>query len=213
MSQDQIITQGMSQFEHIRRYWDPQWNVPMAKLLPGQYYIGKQTEGIITTLGSCVSACIWDAEAHIGGMNHFMLPLTDKQQSEVSWGGKSGVSDATRYGNHAMEELINYILMYGGRRQNLQAKIFGGAQILSYMGDVGSKNCQFALDYLGNENINIVTQDLYKDYPRKVIFFPASGKVYMKKIRALKSEVIIQQEKSYQADLAGHPIDGGAELF
>lgn len=213
MNQDLVATKSKSQFSHIQRYWDSQHNVPMAKLLPGQYYIGKQSEGIITTLGSCVSACIWDVKAHIGGMNHFMLPLTKIQLTEVSWGGQNGLSDATRYGNYAMEVLINYILKYGGRRRNLRAKLFGGAQILEYMSDIGRKNCQFAVDYLSNENIEVVAQDLYKNHPRKIIFFPASGKVYMKKIKCIKSKSVIIQENTYHDKIVRSPVDGGAEIF
>jgi len=99
---------ALSGFESINRYWDRAHQMPAAKILPGEYYVTQQNEIITTVLGSCVSACIWDRAAGIGGMNHFMLPLSHTGD----WGGSGLISTATRYGNFAMEHMINDILKY-----------------------------------------------------------------------------------------------------
>ena len=121
-------------FEHIRRFWDPAQEVVTVKILPGEYYVSRQEEMISTVLGSCVSACVRDTRLRIGGMNHFMLPEPAGERD--SW--SSAVGRAARYGNDAMEQLINAILKAGGRRDDFEVKIFGlGGQIEKFgMGEV-----------------------------------------------------------------------------
>ena len=101
-------------FEHINRYYDRTLDIPAAKILPGELFVSMQNEVIVTVLGSCVSACIRDTESGIGGMNHFMLPIQESLQNRVG----ADLSDSTRYGNWAMEYLINTILKFGGKKQN-----------------------------------------------------------------------------------------------
>lgn len=198
-------------FEHISRYWDRNQNCITAKILPGEFYVTKTNEKIATTLGSCVSACIWDERNAIGGMNHFMLPLTDKELHEVTWGNAK--SDATRYGNYAMEHLINEILKNGGVRRNLKAKVFGGGKVLTQANDIGKKNAEFVLDYLRIEGITLLSQDLGDTFPRKVIFDPQTGKVLIKKLRTIHNDTIVVREKDYQAAIIHKPIEGDIELF
>ena len=198
-------------FEHVNRFWDGTRKIYVAKILPGEFYVTKHNEAIATTLGSCVSACIWDPKARIGGMNHFMLPLTEQESHEVTWGNVPG--DATRYGNYAMEHLINEVLTNGGIRKNLQAKVFGGGKILKKMSDVGLKNSNFVLKYLQDENIPILSQDLMDIYPRKIMFEPQSGKAQMKKLRSLHNDTIVNREKDYQESIVDKPVEGDIELF
>ena len=183
----------------------------VAKILPGEFYVSREDKGITTVLGSCVSACIWDEQRAIGGMNHFMLPLTAKESHSVTWGNAN--SDATRYGNYAMEHLINEILKHGGERHHLKAKVFGGGKIIANMSDVGEKNSAFVLDYLNIENIPILAQDLSKDYPRKVFFDPTTGKALMKRITPLHNETIFTREEQYKDNLAQDSVGGDVELF
>lgn len=198
-------------FEHINRYWDQSRHAHVAKILPGEFYVTQHDELIATTLGSCVAACIWDKNTQVGGMNHFMLPLTAQQCHEVTWGNVAG--DATRYGNYAMEHLINSILAHGGSRKNLQAKVFGGGKILQQMSNVGKSNAQFVVKYLETENIPIVSQDLMDIYPRKVLFLPCKGKAWMKKLRSLHNETINNRDIIYQKHITDQPVEGGIELF
>jgi chemotaxis protein CheD len=200
-------------FEHINRFWDNKNNCFVAKILPGEFYVTRNHEQVATTLGSCVSACIWDEKIGIGGMNHFMLPLTEKEAHEVNWGQRNNAGDATRYGNYAMEHLINEILKHGGKRKNLRAKVFGGGKVMQSTNDVGKKNAEFVLDYLDMENIMILSQDLGNLYPRKLIFAPQTGKVLMKRLETLHNDTIITRETSYRDSIVHKPVEGDIELF
>jgi len=198
----------LADFEHVNRYWDSSQNSWSAKILPGEYYVTTQPNEIVaTTLGSCVSACIRDKVFGIGGMNHFMLPLKSEHTSD-DW-----MDSATRYGSYAMEHLINDILKNGGNRKNLEVKLTGGGRIMQNMSDVGARNIEFALEYLQIENLDVIVQDLGDIYPRKVIYYPATGRLRVKKLRSLHNETLIQREQAYQHELDVQPDSGGIELF
>ena len=179
-------------FEAVNRYWDNENKIIAAKLLPGDYYVTTEDEMITTVLGSCVSACIWDSVIGIGGMNHFMLPETSQQR--LNNRAEEVVGNASRYGNYAMEHLINTILQNGGKRKNLEVKLFGGGKIVATLSDVGARNIRFVLDYIDMEALKLVSHDLGDIYPRKVNFFPKNGRVRMKKIKHLHNETIVQRE-------------------
>lgn len=198
-------------FEHVNRYWDRERDMVAAKILPGEYYVTHQDELITTVLGSCVSACIRDRESGIGGMNHFMLPQTNV--GKLNKGSEGIVGIATRYGNYAMEHLINTILSNGGKRKNLEVKVFGGGKIIPALTDVGMKNIDFVLAYLDQEGLKLLSQDLGDIYPRKVVYFPKTGKVAMKKIQDLHNDTIIQRERQYIHTLKSTPVAGDVELF
>lgn len=207
------LSRCLPEFSQINHYWDKQRDMVIAKILPGEFYMTTEAVAIATTLGSCISACIWDDKAHIGGMNHFMLPLTSKEAHEVNWGNREKTADATRYGNYAMEHLINTILKSGGRRVNLKAKLFGGAKVLNQMSDVGQKNINFAFTYLEQENIYIESSDVGEIYPRKVIFEPQSGRAFVKRLDNLHNDTIVRRENSYNTQIIQEDISGEIELF
>ncbi|CAA9892587.1 putative chemoreceptor glutamine deamidase CheD [Candidatus Methylobacter favarea] len=212
MSSDNDISRpSVEGFAHINRYWDKQNEIIAAKILPGEYYVTRENELISTVLGSCVSACIRDRDLRIGGMNHFMLPETSADK--LKQGNEAIVGNANRYGNYAMEHLINTILSNGGKRKNLEIKVFGGGKIIPTLTDVGIKNIEFVLNYIDAEGLKLISQDLGDVYPRKIAFFPASGKVRMKKIRALHNETIIQRERRYFDTIKNAPVEGDVELF
>lgn len=198
-------------FEHVRRAWNKDFECYGARILPGEYYVTKNEESVYTTLGSCISACIRDRKLGIGGMNHFMLPSTDVSEADA-WKSAS-VSAATRYGNYAMEHLINGILRNGGQRQNLEVKIFGGGRILESMTDVGKRNIDFVRDYLRTEGLQVLTEDVGDIYPRMVVYFPQIGKVRVKRLRSLHNNVIASQETSYIESIKKAPVGGDIELF
>ncbi|MCX7088416.1 MAG: chemoreceptor glutamine deamidase CheD [Methylococcales bacterium] len=198
-------------FDTIKRYWDDANNIVAAKLLPGEYYVTLQDELITTVLGSCISACIRDRVLGIGGMNHFMLPETTK--ARLNEGRESVVGNSTRYGNYAMEHLINTILANGGKRKNLEVKVFGGGKILPTMGDVGLKNIKFVLEYIDTEGLALLSQDLGDIYPRKVNFYPKTGKVRMKKIQDIHTDSIAQRESQYRRTIKDAPVESDIELF
>ena len=204
----------LPEFSHINHYWDEERQIVVAKILPGEFYMTRQNVGIATTLGSCISACIYDSIVGIGGMNHFMLPLTTKDSDQVSWGQRGKESDATRYGNFAMEYLINAILKNGGRKRNLVAKIFGGSKVRENLSDVGMKNIHFVLRYLASEQIQIQKEDIGLTYPRKVIFEPTTGKVFIKRLSNLANDTIDRRERDYRHQIdVDHSTEGDIELF
>ncbi|MBL8435713.1 chemoreceptor glutamine deamidase CheD [Zoogloea sp.] len=194
--------------EHLatNRYFDRTFDCDAVKVLPGEYFVTTSDILLVTVLGSCVTACIRDRDKGLGGMNHFMLP-------DASEGGM--LSSSARYGAYAMEVLLNHLLKLGARRTSLEAKVFGGGQVLASLTQtqVGEKNAQFVLDYLHTERIPIVAQDLLDIYPRKVYFFPANGRVMMKKLVRVKNDTLIEREREYQARLRRDNVQGDIELF
>ncbi|MFV2059468.1 MAG: chemoreceptor glutamine deamidase CheD [Gammaproteobacteria bacterium] len=197
-------------FEHINRFWDGMHNVFSAKILPGEFYVSTQGEMISTVLGSCVSACIRDPIMGVGGMNHFMLPATKENIANIT-----NINDAARYGNFAMEEMINVILKAGGKKENLEVKLFGGGKVLPGMNtlDIGAKNISFVRGYVALEDLNVVSSDLGDIYPRKVLFFADSGKVKMKKLKTVHNKTIAAREESYKQKIEQKPVSGDIELF
>jgi chemotaxis protein CheD len=198
-------------FDHVNRYLDRDHGIVAAKILPGEYYVTLENELITTVLGSCISACIRDKELGIGGMNHFMLPETTAEK--MKHGSDAMIGNATRYGNYAMEHLINTILTNGGKRKNLEVKVFGGGKIIPTLSDVGEKNVNFVLDYIDQEGLALISKDLGDIYPRKVIYFPKTGKVGMKKIQDLHNDTIAQRERQYSRNIKELPVEGDVELF
>lgn len=189
-------------------YYDRDFETNAAKILPGEYYVTARDMVLVTVLGSCVSACIRDRVSGIGGMNHFMLPDTNQDKSNPS-------NVSARYGTYAMELMINQLLKMGARRSNLEAKVFGGGSVLSGFetANVGGRNAEFVLDYLRTESITLTGQDLLDVYPRKVYFFPNSGRVLVKKLRKMHNETIVEREKAYRSRLGTADIQGDVELF
>lgn len=189
-------------------YFDRNFNSEAVKLLPGEYYVTGRDMLLVTVLGSCVAACIRDYHNGIGGMNHFMLPDNNSDDS-------SPLSASARYGVYAMEILINQLLKLGARRVNLEAKVFGGGNVLKgfTVANVGQRNADFVLEFLATEKIRMVAQDLVDIYPRKVYYFPKTGKVMVKKLRNIHNDTIFDREKDYGSRLRKSKVEGDVELF
>ena len=137
-------------------YFDRTFDCEAAKISPGEYFYTDKDMMIVTVLGSCISACIRDSKTGIGGMNHFMLPDSAAADKD------SPVSESMRYGTYAMEVLINQLIRNGARRENLEAKIFGGGNVLKSFTttNVGVRNAEFVKKYLKDEHIRVVGEDL-----------------------------------------------------
>lgn len=190
-------------------YFDRTFNTEAAKIAPGEYYYTDQDMLIVTVLGSCVSACIRDKKLGIGGMNHFMLPDSAKADKD------NPVSESMRYGTYAMEVLINELLRNGARRENLEAKIFGGGNVLrSFTTNmVGDRNAAFVKQFLKDENITVTSEDLLDIYPRKVYYFPKTGKVLVKKLKQLNNYTLVKREEAYSSKLKTNDVGGEVDLF
>ena len=198
-------------FEHIKRFKNRQLNMDMVKILPGEFYVTYSDEIIATVLGSCISVCICDRKIGIGGMNHFMLP-ENKNEGDDSW-KYNQVDKAARYGADAMEHLVNTLLKNGARKRHFEVKITGGGRILAKMNDIGQKNINFILDYLNTEGYAIASQDIGSIYPRKVRYFPKTGKLQVMKLKSLHNDTIVKRETDYQEKLKVEPEAGDVELF
>ncbi|NVJ60334.1 MAG: chemoreceptor glutamine deamidase CheD [Gammaproteobacteria bacterium] len=181
-----------------------------AKIKPGEFYVSKENELIVTVLGSCVAASITDRVNGIGGMNHFMLPITPGQLNVST----SATSESARYGNYAMEFLINNILRNGGERRYLEVKLFGGSKVIKRMSDIGEKNIQFILQYVQSEALKVLAKDLGGENPRKVVYNPLTGVVRIKKLKNLHNDTIVRREEGYlhQIEEDKQP-SGDIELF
>ena len=194
--------------EHLatNRYFDRHFESEAAKILPGEYFVTTKDMLLVTVLGSCVAACIRDPDSGIGGMNHFMLP---------DEGGREVLSTSARYGTYAMEVLINHLLKLGARRNRLEAKVFGGGAVMESLAssNVGVRNAEFVLKFLNTEKVPVVAKNLLDSYPRKVYYFPSTGKVLVKKLHRVHNDTLFSREREYKERLVTAKVEGDVELF
>lgn len=191
-------------------YFERDFDRNAVKLLPGEFFVSGDDIVLSTVLGSCVSACIWDRVAKVGGMNHFMLPgNSGPAASEPDPLGLAG-----RYGVFAMEQLINELMKRGARKGNLEAKLFGGGAVLKNLTaiNVGERNVEFVLDFLRTEGIRVASQDLLDVFPRRVAFFPVTGRALCRKLASADASVV-RAEQQYTAQLNTAKSGGDVELF
>ncbi|WAC75834.1 chemoreceptor glutamine deamidase CheD [Roseateles sp. SL47] len=198
----QLKTQSRKQGEASFFFYDAHFKNAAVKVLPGEYFVDNDDLLVMTTLGSCIAACLWDRHAQIGGMNHFMLP--------------EGQGDSGRYGSFAMELLINEMMKRGASKGRMEAKIFGGGAVIAGMNtiNVGERNTNFVLDYLKTERIPVVSKDVMDIYPRKVCFLPRSGKAMVKRLAATNADALVQQDKAAAQKAQPVASSGGSiDLF
>lgn len=155
---------------------------------------------IATVLGSCVSIALFDQKQHFGGLNHFMLPKAGVNRTVTQ-------DDEGRFGDYAIELLINEMLKMGANHSDLRAKVFGGANVLNTgsgkLNMTGINNANFALQYLATEKIPVLVNDTGGIFPRKIFFHPLTSKVYLKRIQATGADVetIKAREEEYERNL------------
>lgn len=145
-------------------------------LLPGALFVQPGEHLVTTVLGSCVSVCLWDKNLNIGGMNHHKLPL---------WNGDGLASP--KFGNIALQKMLEKLIQLGSQPKMLQAKVFGGAAVLkgaSGLLNVGERNIDVAREFLQKNRIPVTGADVGGEASRKVIFNTSTGKVLMKKAKA-----------------------------
>ena len=197
----------MPGFEQVNRYWDKANKHVTAKILPGEYYVTKLDEMITTVLGSCIAVCAYDPIAGVGGMNHFMLPESAEDATDLL--GKS-----FRFGDVAMERMINDMLKNGSKVRNIVFKAFGGGKMLENMSDVGGRNIDFLHKFMQLEGLKITSSDLGGPYPRKVNFYVDTGKIMMKRLQTMHNDTIVRRESQYKASISVEQDDtGDVELF
>lgn len=183
-------------------FYDAFFKNDAVKILPCEYFVYHEDILIMTTLGSCIAACLWDREAKIGGMNHFMLP--------------EGDNGSGRYGSYAMEMLINEMMKHGATRATMEAKVFGGGQVIDGMNsmNIGERNTAFVVDYLKTERIPIMSKDVLGIHPRKVCFLPASGKAMVKRLASSNTTALAAQDRAAVQRAEPRTTGGGSvDLF
>ena len=167
-------------------------------ILPGEFYASHSEITICTLLGSCVSACLYDPANRVIGMNHFLLS-NRRYAKEMP----TCLTEAGRYGIHAMELLITDMLKLGAKRANLKAKAFGGGAIFltpdrqDNFYCVGDVNIRFIREFLKNENIQLVSEDLGGNSARVVHFLFDDYSVHVKKIQSSSASNLVQSEHQY----------------
>jgi len=191
-------------FGDIHRYWDSRDRRFVAPVLPGDFYVTEHDEVITTVLGSCVSTCIRDSVSGIAGLNHFMLP---------GEGGRIAPSDALRYGCYAVERLVNEIVKYGARREDLEVKVFGGGRVIKGMSDVGERNLAFVTEYFSTEGLPILAQDTGGPWARRVRYYAQSGRVLVQRLSTQAVRDVVDSEAELGRRLSLTPPRGQVDLF
>lgn len=174
-------------------HFDGKLNREVFFIHPGEYFASNNDIVIGTLLGSCISVALVDPENRIGGLNHFLLPASMRNDTYLTKSGK--------YGLHAMELIINEIMKLGGSKTKLYAKVFGGGSVIPVTdknrSTVSQRNIEFVFDFLRTEEIRIVSSDVGGEHARKIFFFPRTGKILLKRIINSKADVLEKYEGTY----------------
>ncbi|MDK1384344.1 chemoreceptor glutamine deamidase CheD [Sinorhizobium sp. 8-89] len=172
-------------------------------VIQGEFKVINDPNIVLSTiLGSCVAACMRDPVIGVGGMNHFLLPGSATSNS----GG-----DATRYGVHLMELLINGLLKQGARRDRLEAKIFGGAKTIARFSNVGEQNAAFARQFLLDEGIRIVGESTGGEHGRKLEYWPSSGRARQYALTGMEAQRAMQMDQ--RPAPVPKPVESSIEFF
>ena len=170
-----------------------------VNIIQGEFRVTEDPHVVLMTiLGSCVAACLWDPMLAVGGMNHFLLP------------GEEDGDAAVRHGVHAMELLVNGLLQRGARRERMQAKLFGGACMMRGLTDVGTLNASFAERFIKRERIAVAGGSLRGAQGRRINFWPATGRARQMMIAGVGGPKVFASERDIRPVAADQ---GEVELF
>jgi chemotaxis protein CheD len=204
---ESVVAVPPTGFTAGHRFYDASQSAWVVKVLPGEFYVTpKSDEILVTVLGSCVAACIRDQRAGIGGMNHFMLPLAHAS----GWGDDH---QSARYGNFAMEKLINELIKAGCSRERMEVKVFGGGNVTETNNAIGTQNAEFVLRYLEAEGLICSAQDLGGSYPRRIHYYPGTGRVVRRLLGGSDTAAIAREEIEYANSLSPSKTTGDIQLF
>lgn len=189
------------------RYYDPDYERPAVKVLPGEFYATSEDQVLVSVLGSCVAVCLFDRKRGIGGMNQFLLPDPGR--------GSGLASAATHHGVRIMEQLGEELLRQGARRHQLEASVFGAGNLPNDLlrHDTTLRTVEFVHSYLDTEGIPLLAEDVMGAQARKVYVFPSLGKVLLKKLKSLHNDTILQRELEYVLYLKRGEALGPYDLF
>lgn len=188
----------------VAGYHDPRLGKRVSNIVVGGCLVSRDPDVVIsTTLGSCIAVCLFDPLVGVGGMNHFLLAASANDR----------LSASARYGAAAMEQLVNRVLSYTGRRDHLRAKVFGGGSVINTNSDVGQRNIEFVMEYLANEGIPTMGWDVGGTQARAVRFFPTTGRTQRRLLGQERTRELASSEASFLDSLMRTPIEGEIELF
>lgn len=178
---------------------------------PGAWAVERERP-LSTLLGSCVTVCLFDPTAKLGGIDHFMLPNIQRSQH--------GDVDSLLSGDFAMEALLNALLAQGARKTRIQAKAFGGGTIIETSGQslsIGMRNANFTREWLDREKIPLLASDFLGPWSRKVLFVPSNGAAFCRRMTTnmATASLIAREERAYAETLSQKPkaADNRVELF
>ncbi len=190
-----------------KSHFDPAAGATAIWIFQGDFYVSSRPDLFLTAvLGSCIAVCIRDPIAGCGGMNHFLLPDAENRDDHYP-------SQALRYGSYSIERLINAILSRGGRRERLEVKVFGGANVMSGMSDIGARNVDFVEHYFANERLPIAAADLRGNWPRKLRYFPTLGVAQVRVLRDTEADEALRAEALLRSRISVSKPAGDIEIF
>lgn len=155
-------------------------NIPVHFLYPAELFVSKTPYQVNTILGSCVSVCLFDPVLQIGGINHFMLPY---------WNGQGLASP--KYGNIAIDRLVDKLIALGSNKNNIKAKIFGGGEVIEtniVQFHIGQRNIEVARALLEELKIPIVSSSVGGKLGRKIEFYTSTGDVRQKYVQKTQTQ-------------------------
>jgi chemotaxis protein CheD len=159
--------------------------LPDLNLQPGELYLARSPAILRTILGSCVSVTFWSARLGAGALCHGVLP-----RCPPVWPPGSGLSDGYRYVDFSIRHLAQQFDALGARRDELEVKLFGGADVLPFLSDrpdrptVGGMNCQVAVQVLAEEGFSVTASDLGGVRGRRIHFHTGTGEVLVYRLGA-----------------------------
>jgi chemotaxis protein CheD len=198
---------GISPEAERKSHYDASSRATAMWIYQGDFYVSSRPDLYLTTvLGSCIAVCARDPVTGCGGMNHFLLPDTDLGDDQYP-------SLALRYGSYSIERLINAILSRGGRRERLEVKVFGGANVNDITSNIGGRNVDFIEHYFARERISITSADLRGTYPRKLRYFPSIGRAQVSEIRDQEANSVVITESEMLMNMNFQAATGSIDVF
>ncbi len=190
--------------ENLDVYWRDKWQCFGVNIKQGDYCVTDQKVVITTVLGSCISVCLHDKQTGFGGINHFMLPTKCDDNDMYR---------PFRFGAFAMEQMVNQLLKQGAEKDQLEVKVIGGAKMMGKLSNIGQLNIDFITQYINDEKLHLVAQDIAGDQGRKLAFFPSTGRLLVSRIAQIENQQLLATESKNFNKSEKLDSQHGVELF
>jgi chemotaxis protein CheD len=185
--------------DSVHRYRDTRFDAMAVKVMAGEHYITRQPEEmLVALLGSSLAVCIRDPIARLGGMSHFLLPVQSSGPRDVV---------SLRFGERTMERLIDDLEEAGAERQRFEIKLFGGGNLPDGVDNLGHRTADFVELYMKAVGLPVVAHQLRGELPRRIHYFPVTGRVFVLKLRRTDDRQIAQREEADRLRLRRDELD------